>query len=134
MIKVSGTAFRDCQFQSSKMLGIRFEDCNPIGFFVAFDGCNLNHCSFYDMKLKKTQFIESQLEAVDFSQADLSNARFHNTTLIGALFQNTVLEQADLRTALHFQIDPTVNRLKKAKFSKEGLVGLTAGLGIIVED
>lgn len=133
LVKVNGTAFRDCQFQSSKLLGIRFEDCNPIGFFVQYENCILNHCSFYDMKLKKTRFIDCQMDEVDFTLADLSQSLFHTTSLRGAIFQNSILAQADFRTATHFQIDPTKNRLKKARFSKDGLIGLTLGFGIQIE-
>ena len=49
---------------------------------------------------------------------------FINCDFSGAVFENTILEKADLRTAINYSIDPEINRLKKAKFSMPGLIGL----------
>ena len=54
--------------------------------------------------------------------------------LEGAIFERTNLESSDFRTATHFTIDPEKNRLKKAKFSKEGVLGLLKNYDIVVED
>jgi len=54
----------------------------------------------------------------------LSKASFTDCDLAGAIFDNTNLEQADFRTAIHYAIDPAANRMKKAKFSIDGLPGL----------
>jgi len=37
---------------------------------------------------------------------------------------NTILENADLRSAYNFSINPTTNRIKGARFSSSGLAGL----------
>ena len=40
------------------------------------------------------------------------------------MFDQTILIKADLSSAKNFNIDPEMNRIKGAKFSKEGLAGL----------
>jgi hypothetical protein len=50
--------------------------------------------------------------------------------LLNSTFSNTNLEKADLSTSINFSIDPEKNKLKKAKFSVSGLVGLVAKYNI----
>lgn len=76
------------------------------------------------MKLKQTVFKNSQLYEVDFTECDLSSASFDNCDLAGAIFKDTILEKADFRTAFNYSIDPELNRIKKAKFSRSGIAGL----------
>ncbi|WP_086936325.1 pentapeptide repeat-containing protein [Chamaesiphon minutus] len=49
---------------------------------------------------------------------------FENCDLTDAIFQYTILEKADFRTAYNYSIDPELNRIKKAKFSRSGIAGL----------
>ena len=51
---IHGTAFRDVKFKDCKMLGVRFDHCNPFGLAFTFDNCILNHSSFSRIKIKKT--------------------------------------------------------------------------------
>jgi hypothetical protein len=51
-----------------------------------------------------------------------------------ATFENTILEKADLRTAYNYSIDPTMNKIKKAMFSKAGISGLLDRLDIDIHD
>jgi len=44
-----------------------------------------------------------------------------------------VLEKADFREATNYFIDPEKNRIKKAKFSLNGLPGLLIPYDIIIE-
>jgi fluoroquinolone resistance protein len=43
------------------------------------------------------------------------------------------LEKADLRTAYNYSIDPSINKIKKAKFSLPGVVGLLSKYDIEIE-
>ena len=65
-----------------------------------------------------------KLIEVDFTEAVLNGAIFDNCDLSRAIFAQTDLEKADFTTALNFNIDPEQNRIKKARFSKDGLAGL----------
>lgn len=118
------TTFQNCKFNDCKLSGLLFEDCNSFNFTVEFIGCVLNLSSFYKMKLKKTKFKNSSLQEVDFTETDLSNSLLDNCDLSGATFQNTILEKADLRTSYNYSMDPSQNRIKKAKFSMAGIAGL----------
>ena len=118
------TAFKTVWFTDCTLQGLHFEHCNPFLFEVHFDGCTLDQSSFFKLKLKKTKFLNASLQGVDFAEADLSQSVFDNCDLARAVFVYTILEKADLRTAYNYTIDPELNRLKKAKFSRAGLGGL----------
>ena len=123
-VKLHDTAFRNVQFTGCKMLGLAFENCNRFLLEMNFEGCTLNHASFYQLALKKTSFNNSVMHEVGLTEADLRGSSFTNTDLSGAVFDQTNIEQADLRNALHFAIDPEINKIKKAKFSPDALAGL----------
>ncbi len=124
MVNVAAVAMKDVQFTSCKMLGVHFENCSDFMFQVGFNNCVLNLSSFYKRQLKKAIFRGCTLHEVDFTDADATAAVFDNCDLTGAIFQDTVLEKADLRTAYNFSINPDINKIKKARFSVHGLVGL----------
>lgn len=126
LAKLHQTTFKDVVFQDCKILGLHFENCPKFGLSISVDQCNLNHCSFYRANLKKTVFKNTQLQETDFTECDLSGAVFDQCDLSKAMFENTILEKADFRTAYHYTIDPTINRIKKARFSLSGVVGLLA--------
>lgn len=132
MLPVKGASFREVSFVRCKMLGLRFDTCNPFLLEMSFEGCQLNFTSFYKLKLKNTRFVACQLEEADFSEADLTSATFEGSNLKRAVFDGTNLEQADFRAALGFSIDPTINRVQKAKFSSDNLVGLLDRFGILI--
>jgi fluoroquinolone resistance protein len=124
MAKIRNTTFRDAQFVNCKLLGLRFDECNPFLLSFAFDGCILNFSSFFRLKLKKTVFRACKLQEVEFAETDLGQSVFADCDLSGAVFDRTVLEGADLRTAHNFSINPETNKLAKAQFALEGLPGL----------
>ena len=107
------TALKEVSFRNCKLLGLRFEHCNSFLMAVQFENCNLKLSSFYDLALKKTIFNNCDLGLVVFAQ--------------------TVLEKADLRTAYNYNIDPELNRIRKARFSTSGLAGLLRRYDIDVE-
>ena len=122
--KINDTSFQDVKFKNCKMLGLQFDTCNDFAFSVNFDSCQLNHSSFYNVKLMGTCFTESQLEGVDLIEADLKNAQFDHCDLLDASFENSNLEKTDLRDSYNYSIDPDRNKLKSAKFSLPDVIGL----------
>jgi uncharacterized protein YjbI with pentapeptide repeats len=133
MAKLQQTAFMEVVFKENKMLGLRFEDCNPFGLSFRFEHCNLSHASFYNTKLQKTPFHHTQLIDVDFSECDLSAAVFEHCDLSGATFDQTNLAKADFRNALNYRIDPERNNIKKARFSQSGISGLLSKYDIEID-
>jgi fluoroquinolone resistance protein len=118
------TAFREVQFTGCKLLGLHFDHCNEFINGLNFDHCILNISSFYKLKLKKIIFSNCSLIEVDFAGADLTASVFNNCDMAGAIFENTILEKADFTTAYHYNIDPEMNKIKKAVFSTSGIAGL----------
>jgi len=70
---------------------------------------------------------------VDFSQADLTEAVFEQCDLLGAVFDFTTLVKTDFRTSFNYSIHPENNKIKKARFSREGIAGLLDRYDIIIE-
>lgn len=124
------TAFQDVQFDHCKMLGLRFEDCSAILLSFSASDCQLDFSSFSRQKLRETVFRRCRMWEVDLGEADFSQSVFDHCDLKGAIFDRTNLTKADLSSAYHFQINPGINTLKKAKFSKENVIGLLGNLGI----
>jgi fluoroquinolone resistance protein len=124
MARLCNTTFRDIKFNSCKMLGMHFQKCNGFGLSASFEKCNLNHSSFYGTKFKKTIFKNSSLQEVDFTACDLSGSVFDSCDFAKARFDAAVLEKADFRSSFNYSIDPERNKMKNAKFSLPGVVGL----------
>lgn len=124
------TSWRSVHFKNCKLLGLRFDQSNAMGFSVGFEQCLLDHASFYRLKLKKSVFRHCKLHEVDFAESDLSEAVFDHCDLSNAVFDNTTLEGADFRSATNYSIDPSKNRLKKAKFSLPHVLSLLDRYGI----
>jgi uncharacterized protein YjbI with pentapeptide repeats len=133
MSTLKGTVLNDAFFIGCKMLGLRFEDCHRIPLILAFEDCILDFCSFTAMALRKTLFHKCQIQEADFSEADLSEAVFSQSRLTRSQFVRTNLEKADFRNALEIDIDPAANRMRRAKFSTDGLSGLLTRFDLEIE-
>ena len=114
MAKLTKTAFRDTKFKDCKLLGLPFNDCAEFGLSFAFDNCILNHTSFEKLKIKMTLFKDSQFQETDFTECDLTSS----------VFDKSNLEKTDFRTSYNYSIDPERNRIKKARFTLPGVMGL----------
>ena len=73
------------------------------------------------------------MKATDFTEANLSNSFFDQSNLADAVFDRTILDNANLKKAINFSINPAKNQLKKTKFAKDNLVGLLDTLQIIID-
>jgi uncharacterized protein YjbI with pentapeptide repeats len=118
------TGLRNIDFTDCKMLGIHFNTCSDFLFSVRFEKCILDMSVFSSMKLKNIRFSQCSLKETDFTEADLSGVAFDQCDLDRGVFDQTNLEKTDFRTAFHFSINPARNRVRKAKFSLTGLLGL----------
>ena len=127
---IINTAFKDVSFENCKMLGLKFNGVNPFLLEFRFEKCQLDFSSFYQLKIRGTAFIKCSLKDADFAEADLQSVSFSKSHLKGALFENTNLEKADFRDALAYELDPDENKVKQARFSKEGVAGLLTKYGL----
>lgn len=133
LAKLTKTALRGIKFKDSKLLGLIFDSCNEFGLELTFNRCTLDHCSFYQVKLKKTTFKDSRIHQADFTEADLGGSVFDNCDLHRTTFENTLLEKADFTSAYNYTLDPELNRIRKAKFSMAGIAGLLAKYDIDIK-
>ena len=133
LTKVRNTSFKTVRFISCKLLGLNFSDCNPFLLSLYFENCLMNLTSFYKLKLKGTCFKNCDLKETDFIESDLTLSVFDNCNFERAIFEGTIIEKADFRTSFNYSIDPVVNRIKKAKFSMNGLAGLLDKYDIQIE-
>ncbi|MFK7946112.1 MAG: pentapeptide repeat-containing protein [Saprospiraceae bacterium] len=127
------TAFKTVTFNGCKLMGLRFDTCQKILLAFEFLDCIMDYVSFYELKLPNTTFKNCQLHEVDFTKANFLKTNFENCDLKLSIFDNTNLEKADFRTAYNFEIHPTLNRIKKAKFSKTNVIGLLQHFDIKIE-
>jgi uncharacterized protein YjbI with pentapeptide repeats len=67
-----------------------------------------------------TQFVNTELIGCSFDDCDLRDAFFDHSTL----------NKADFRNANNFAIDPEINRMKGAIFSRISLEGLLVKYGM----
>jgi len=133
LASVQKTAFDDVHFKSCKLLGVRLDKCNDFLLSVDFEDCLLGMTVFVKLPLKNTRFKNCNLQEADFAEADLSGAIFDNCDLTRTVFSHTNLQKADFRSAFGYSLNPMDNRIKKARFSTLGIIGLLDSYDIIIE-
>ncbi len=132
-VAVKNTSFKQVGFLHCKLLGINFSEANAFLLNMRFEYCMLSYASFYQLKLTKIKVKNCLLEEVDFSECDLNNSTFYECDFRGAIFDHTNLEKTDLSTSINYVLDPETNRIRKARFSKEGAMGLLSKYDIIIK-
>ena len=105
-------------------MGLRFEACSDFLLSFSFTECILDLSTFHGMSLKSTPFDSCRLVKAEFTETNLRDARFGNCNLEYCRFEECNLQGADFSSAYNYAIDPEKNQLKKARFSREGVVGL----------
>jgi uncharacterized protein YjbI with pentapeptide repeats len=85
------------------------------------------------MSLKNTQFEACRLAGAEFTETNLRYAGFAKCNLENTRFLACDLQGADFRTAYNYSIDPDKNQLRKARFSREGIVGLLRKYDIVID-
>jgi uncharacterized protein YjbI with pentapeptide repeats len=133
MAKLVKTAIRDCRFIGCKLTGLHFDHCRELLFAAVFDHCIIDLSSFYQVKLRHSKFNHCSVKEVDFTEADLTAVALDHCDLTAAVFDNTILEKTDFRTAFNYSFDPSLNKIKKAKFGVDGIAGLLSKFDIVIE-
>lgn len=126
--RIRGTQFSDC-----KMLGLKWVELDDLTN-PSFHSCNLSYGNFTGLKLRKNSFINCLFEEVDFTQADLSECNFSESNFLNARFLNTNIIKSNFSGTIHYQIDPTQNMIRGAKFSLPEAMRLLSSFGIIIDD
>ena len=76
-------------------------------------------------------YIEGKFfEGITFPTLEIIKGEYENCHFTNCKFLNSNLsefnfiEKADFQTAYNYSIDPDINRIRKAKFSMAGIIGL----------
>ncbi|MEI6692755.1 MAG: pentapeptide repeat-containing protein [Chlorobium sp.] len=133
LMSINKTSLQDVKFINCKLLGVQFNLCNGFLLGLDFENCILKLSAFHKLKLKNTRFNRCNLEEADFSEADLTGAVFEECNLLKATFMHTNLEKADFRSSCNYSIHPEINRIRHARFSIPGVVGLLSQYDIDIE-
>ncbi len=133
LAKFQDASFPDTEFDGCKMLGIDWTQTAKSFFTVGFARCILNDSRFVGANLRRVKMVDCLAKRADFEAADLSDADCEMTDFEGANFLKTELTRADFRQAKNYSIDPSVNKLKKAKFTLPEALSLLAYLDITVD-
>ncbi|MBS1512934.1 MAG: pentapeptide repeat-containing protein [Bacteroidetes bacterium] len=133
MCKLEKTALRDIIFTDCKLLGVHFEDANPLGLLIRFKNCAMHSSSFHGAKIRHTIFDNCILHEADFTACDATGASFIACDLFNAHFENTVLDKADFSTAFQYTINPLNNSIRKASFAYPDVTSLLQTFDIIIK-
>jgi len=106
------------------MLGLAFEKCAHLGMTFSFEDCNLNHATFYKIKIKGTSFLSCTLHDVDFGSCNLSASVFDSCDFMNASFDQTNLIKVNFYNSINISLDPENNKIKNALFPLDTLPGL----------
>jgi len=124
MVPVGEAVFTNAVFRGCKLMGVDFSKVRKFLLSMSFEECNLNDAFFFGLSLKGIRFSNCSMEEANFSEAMLAEANFGGCNLTGAIFDRTNLERADFTYASGYSINPENNRIRKAKFSIPGVIGL----------
>lgn len=132
VMKPMESRFTGVRFLKSKMLGVDWT-LAIMPATLAFRGCSVNHSTFQRLALPRLELAECTAREVDFTGANLTKADFTRTDLLGSRFAETNLVGADFSHATNYAIDPTANRVKKAKFTLPEAMSLLSAFDIVVK-
>jgi uncharacterized protein YjbI with pentapeptide repeats len=133
LTKISGSRLQEVEFESCKLVGVDFTQCNPMFLAIRFNKCLIGTCNFSGLDLKNGVFRECTIRDTHFKESNLTGADFAKSDLAGTVFHNANLSQANFLGAINYSINPLTNKLSKAKFSKPEVLSLLDHMDIVVE-
>lgn len=134
LVKLDGCRLQEIEFENCKFVGVNFGRCEPKFLHMKFKGCLIDTGNFSDLDLKGTLFCDCIIRETYFTNSNLSGADFSRSDLKGSTFHNSDLTKANFREAKNYAINPLVNKIQKARFSKPEVLGLLYPMDIIIED
>ena len=139
LVGVRDSSFRNTRFEHSKVIGANWAEADwpkgkPLFPSVDFFDCAISYSTFIDLRLNGISLVRCAALDVDFTDADLTGADLRDTDLAESRFLNTNLTDADFTGATNYVISPTLNTLKRTKFSFPEAIGLLRAMDIILTD
>jgi fluoroquinolone resistance protein len=132
--EMKNTMFSDVAFNECKLIGLNFSECNNISFSVTFNGSILDSVVMFEKSLNKTKYINCFIRNTDFDNCDMRFCDFSGSKFEKTSFHKCNLEKSDFSKAIGYEIDPSTNKLKNAKFSLPEAYSFLLFLGIKLVD
>ena len=133
------TSFANTRFAESQLLGINWTQSewaanSLLSRPVNFQSCVLNYSTFMGLNLEKVIINHCVAHEVSFEDANLSYTDCTGTDFENSRFARTNLTGADFRRAINYQIDPSINTLKRTKFNLPEAMSLLYNLDIVLDE
>ena len=122
------TVFEDCRLTGVDWTRVWRDPGLPPEF--DFERCILDFGDFSHLDLSSRKLHRCNLHEATFVRSDLREADCRGSDFSRARFSGCDLRGADFREAVNYAIDPTDNRVERARFSLPEALGLLSGLGI----
>ncbi len=136
--KIEQSKFSDVTFDECKMVGVDWTKASwasiALSSPIKFMKCIINDSCFFGLSLTEIVCEECKAHDVDFREGDFSQANFTYTDFTNSLFRETNLTGADFTEATNYNIDISLNEIKRAKFSRYEAVRLLNSLDIELVD
>lgn len=136
LLKVPGSRLTSARFSDCKLIGVDWCEASSLSGLTTsmdFTRCVLSYAFFVKLDLTGARFEECEAREADFTGATLQRASFVRSDLEGAKFLETDLREADFTGAHGYIIDPTRNKVKKARFALPEAIGLLKVFGVVVK-
>ena len=133
MVKLNNTLMDGVEFVNCKLMGVDFSKCSRYVFTVRFTKSVMSYSLFERNRMAKSVFHGCVIHEASFSDTDLSEAKFIDCDLSLTQFTACNLTRCDFRSSVNYCINPAVNKVKKARFSYDQIVGLLSSYDIIIE-
>lgn len=124
--------FEKVDFTSCKVIGIDWTRTLETRD-MHFRDCQLNYSNFRFLDMPGLEMVGCEVKDADFIETRLKKAVFRKSDLEKTRFFKADLTEADFREAVNYYVDPTVNTLKKTRFSLPEVVSLLNAYDIIIE-
>jgi len=138
LLRVPSCSFDGNRFEHSKLMGVNWTKAHWPATRLrppfAFSGCTISHGTFIGLELKEVKIQDCAAVDVDFREADLGRADLSGTDFSESIFLRTNLTEADFTGARNYQIDPSRNTVRKAKFNLPEALSLLYALDIVLEE
>lgn len=136
--KSTDSQMKQSFFKNCELIGIDWFTLLPKGVFQypieAFESCLLKYCVFTVLDLSNYQFSGNRMLACQFTECDLTKSSFKNCELKQTLFTHCNLSHADFTDAKGYEINPLINKLQAARFSKPEVYRLIEYLPIQITE
>ncbi len=133
LIQLENCRFNGITFRECKLVGINWSTVAQLKQFELHK-CDISYATFMGLDLQRAHITECLAKEVYFSETNLTGAVLTGSDFSNGRFTHNNLTHADFRNAKNYTISPTLNTLKKTKFSMPEAMSLLHTLDIILDE